>query len=524
MAYTILPKGGYALDNQAYLGIELGSTRIKCVLINPHYKIIATGSHQWENILDNGLWTYTLQAVWEGVQKSFANLIQSYGNTIPNIVSIGVSGMMHGYLAFDKNHCLLTPFRTWRNTTTQPAAKALTQAFEFNIPQRWSIAHFYQCILNQEAHVQDVDFLTTLAGYVHWQLTGEKVLGIGDASGMFPILDGTYNEKMLEKFASLCPNNINLQAILPQIKAAGTNAGALTPQGALLLDPTGALPSGIAFCPPEGDAGTGMVATNSIKVRTGNISAGTSVFAMVVLEKPLANIYPQIDMVTTPAGKHVAMVHCNNCASDIDAWVNLFEEMLTAFGTKPCKDQLYQMLYSKALEGDTDCGGVLSYNYFSGEPITDLDEGRPLLLRTPSAKFNLANTMRSLLFSAVATLKIGMKILEAEDVKIDTILGHGGFFKTPIVGQQLMAAALNTPISVMASAGEGGPWGMALLAAYMAQKADDETLAGFLTQVFQTETLHTITPNAKDVSGFLTYLDKYTNALEVQRSATVNFR
>ena len=497
---------------QTYLGIELGSTRIKSVLIDSHHKTQSQGSHEWENSLINGNWTYSLDEVWSGLQASYAGLALK---TPP--AAIGISAMMHGYLGFDKDGKLLTPFRTWRNTNTGPAAQALTEAFDFNIPHRWSIAHLYQAILNEETHVKDIAFITTLAGYVHWQLTGEKVLGVGDASGMFPLVDGEYDFQLVTKTNQLISDKVpwKLLDILPSIKTAGENAGVLTTQGAKLLDPTGALPAGIPLCPPEGDAGTGMVATNSIAERTGNISAGTSIFAMLVLEKPLSKLYPEIDMVTTPAGKPVAMVHCNNCCGDIDAWVKLVEESLTTFGATVDRNVLYTTLYGKALEGDTACGGVLTYNYFAGEPITGLDEGRPMLVRTPDADFSLANVMRSLVFSAIATLKIGMQILDNENVKTDRLLGHGGFFKTPVVGQKIMASALGTPVSVMESAGEGGAWGIAVLAAYL-QNGSGKTLDAYLDEVFAAEKATTEKPCPELAAGFAEYMKGYVAGLAAQ--------
>ena len=514
------------MQTKTFLGIELGSTRIKSVLIDESHKLVASGGYEWENTLTDGIWTYSLDDVWRGLQASFAALPRR-----DDITAIGISAMMHGYLAFDKDDNLLVPFRTWRNTTTGQAADALTKEFGFNVPQRWSIAHFYQAILNEETHVKDVAFITTLAGYVHWKLTGEKVLGVGDASGMFPIDEhGNYDVEMVRKFDTLVrarhsgldpepSSDWTLLDILPAIKTAGQPAGVLSPEGAKLLDPSGRLTPGIPLCPPEGDAGTGMVATNSVAPRTGNVSAGTSIFAMLVLERPLSKVYMEIDMVTTPAGRPVAMVHCNNCCTDIDAWIKLFEESLGIFGTSVDKNRLYETLYRKALEGETDCGGVLMYNYYSGEPITGFDTGRPLLVRRPDAKFSVANVMRSLLFSAIATLKIGMEILDGENVQLDQLLGHGGFFKTPGVGQRVMAAALGVPITVMESAGEGGAWGIAILAAYMAQK-NGETLEAYLAKVFAGENGTTIQPCEKDARGFAEYMKAYVSGLAIQRAAT----
>jgi len=448
------------------LGLELGSTRIKAVLISEDHKPIASGSHEWENQYENGIWTYSLDAVWEGLQESYRNLsnevTEKYGVKLKSIGSIGFSAMMHGYMAFDKDGEQLVPFRTWRNTTTGEAAEKLTDLFQFNIPQRWSIAHLYQVILNKEPHVKDINHLTTLAGYVHWMLTGRKVLGVGEASGMFPIDSNTndFNEHMLGQFNELLKtenSSWTLQDVLPKVLVAGDAAGELTEEGAKRLDPTGQLLAGSKLCPPEGDAGTGMVATNSVAVRTGNVSAGTSVFAMIVLEKALSKLYPEIDMVTTPTGKPVAMVHSNNCTSDLNAWVDIFQEFTQVLGVDVGESQLYEMLYKQGLSGDADAGGLLAFNYVSGEHITHLEEGRPLFVRTPESRFTLANFIRTHLFSSLGALKIGMDILfEQEKVKLDQLLGHGGFFKTEEVGQRMMAAAMNVPVSVMETAGEGG--------------------------------------------------------------------
>lgn len=517
------------------LGIELGSTRIKAILIREDFTPIASGSHDWENRLENGLWTYHLDDVWLGVQSSFKKLADEvrtkYGTELTSIGSIGFSAMMHGYMVFDKDEKQLVPFRTWRNTTTQQAASLLTEEFEFNIPQRWSTAHLYQAILNNEDHVKDISFMTTLSGYVHWKLTGEKVLGVGDASGVFPIDSkmGSYNAEMVNKFNSLIEkynHNWKLSDILPKVLNAGYDAGVLTEEGAHLLDPTGKLQSGIPLCPPEGDAGTGMVATNSVAQRTGNVSAGTSVFAMVVLEKELSQVYTEIDMVATPVGKPVAMVHCNNCTSDLDAWVKLFKELLETFGTKISKTELYEALYLKALEGEGDCGGLLSYNYYSGEPITRLDEGRPLFVRTPDSHLSLANFMRTLLFSAMATLKIGMDILtENEHVNLTQLFAHGGLFKTKGVGQSFMSAAMNVPVVVMESAGEGGAWGIAILAAYMTQKKGSDTLEEFLAQeVFSDNDGNDMGPDEDKVKAFAAFMGRYTNGLSIEKSAVENLK
>ncbi|GHV73770.1 ATPase [Spirochaetia bacterium] len=524
------------MNDKTTLGIELGSTRIKAVLIGEDYATLASGGFAWENRLEDGVWTYHLDDVWSGLKTAVKELSDDfrsrYGAPLSNVEAIGISAMMHGYLAFDKDGKQLAPFRTWRNTSTEQAAKLLTDEFRFNIPLRWSIAHLYQSILNKEAHVKDVAFFTTLAGYVHWKLTGEKVLGIDDASGMFPIDSKTnnFNAKMVGQFDSLTGGlhfGWKLNDILPRVLTAGENAGALTAQGAALLDPTGALKSGIPLCPPEGDAGTGMVATNSVAVRTGNVSAGTSVFAMVVLEKELSRVYPEIDMVTTPAGKPVAMAHCNNCTSDIDAWVKLFGEVTETFGVKVDKGKLYDDLYAAALSGDADCGGLLSYNYYAGEPVTGVEQGRPLFVRTPDSRLSLANFMRSLLFSSMASLKLGMDILtEKEHVRLDKLLGHGGLFKTKGVGQKLMAAALHTPVAVMETAGEGGAWGIALLAAYMQQKNTGESgdsvesLEAFLAQkVFGKNAGTLVEPDMKDVQGFTAFMQHYTQGLAIEKAA-----
>jgi sugar (pentulose or hexulose) kinase len=517
------------------LGIEFGSTRIKAVLIGEDHMPIASGSHEWENRYENGIWTYSLEDIWTGLQESYRKLsnevFENYNTPLETIGAIGFSAMMHGYMAFDKDGNLLVPFRTWRNTMTGQASEELTDLFQFNIPQRWSIAHLHQAILNVEPHVKGISHLTTLAGYVHWKLTGQKALGVGEASGMFPIDSKTndYDERMLGLFDErLKAENISwkLQDILPKVLVAGVAAGVLTEKGAKLLDPTGGLQAGIPLCPPEGDAGTGMVATNSVAERTGNVSAGTSVFAMIVLEKALSKVYPEIDMVTTPTGKPVAMVHSNNCTSDLNAWVDLFKEFTTALGVEMSESKLYEMLYQKGLAGDTDAGGLLAYNYFSGEHITHLEEGRPLFVRTPESRFTLSNFMRAHLFSALGALKIGMDILfEQEQVKIDQILGHGGFFKTKEVGQKIMAAAMNVPVSVMETAGEGGAWGIALLASYMLNKSKDEPLEAYLSdKVFAGENGTTITPDQADINGFASFMERYKKGLVIERAAVDGLR
>ena len=507
------------------LGIELGSTRIKAVLIDKDHLPIASGDFEWENQFVDGIWTYSSDMIHKGIQACYAALkadVQAkFGTTLTEVGGIGISAMMHGYLPFDKDGKQLAEFRTWRNTITGEAAEKLTDALGFNIPQRWSIAHYYQAILNNESHVGDIDYLTTLAGYIHWRLTGLKVMGVGEASGMFPIDSSTndYNQEMVSKFNALTGGD--LLSILPKVLVAGEDAGTLTEDGAKFLDPAGDLKAGIPIAPCEGDAGTGMVATNSVRVYTGNVSAGTSDFAMVVVDHDLG-VHREIDMVTTPAGAPVAMVHCNNCTSDINAWVNLFDQFAELFGVEISKNDLYTKLFQVALKGDPDCGGLLSYNYFSGEGVTDLDEGRPLFARTPNCNFSLANFMRTHLLSALATLKIGMDILQgAENVRIDKLYGHGGFFKTPEVGQKMLSAAVNAPVSVMETAGEGGPYGMALLVSYMINKEAGETLPDYLdNKVFAGAKSVSVMADESDVAGFAAFLDKYKNALPVERKAT----
>src|SRR3984885_293411 len=517
-------------SGKTVLGIEFGSTRIKAVLIGQDHATIASGSYDWENRYENGLWSYSLEEVWTGLQESYGKLSKEVSDNfhirLESIGAIGFSAMMHGYMAFDKEGKLLVPFRTWRNTTTAQAANELTDLFQFNVPHRWSIAHLYQAILNKEAHVKDISYQTTLSGYVHWKLTGQKVLGVGDASGMFPIDSKTndYDASKIELFnEQLETGNIawKLQDILPKVLTAGEAAGALTEQGAKLLDPTGKLKTAIPFCPPEGDAGTGMVATNSVGERTGNVSAGTSVFAMIVLEKELSKLHPEIDMGTTPSGKPVAMAHSNNCTTDLNAWVGLFRELVDALGVEISQSKLFEMLYKKALTGDADGGGLLAYNYLSGEPITQLEEGRPLFVRTPDSRFSLSNFMRTHLFSALGTLKMGLDILfEQEQVKIERVLGHGGFFKTEEVGQKMMAAAMNVPVSVMETAGEGGAWGIALLASYVLHKKEKEPLEAFLSnKVFAGDNSTTIDPDQRDVVGFATFMERYKKGLSIERTA-----
>lgn len=518
------------VNGKAVLGIEFGSTRIKAVLVDENNTPIASGAHDWENRLENGIWTYTLDDIWTGLQDCYKKMTEDvqkqYGVAVEKLGAIGFSAMMHGYLAFDKEGKLLVPFRTWRNTITQEASEKLTEEFQFHIPQRWSIAHLYQAILNGEEHVPNVDFFTTLDGYIHWQLTGEKVLGVGSASGMFPIDPSTktYYTSMIEKFdALIAPKGYpwKVEDLLPKVLVAGENAGTLTPEGAKLLDPTGTLQPGCPLCPPEGDAGTGMVATNSVKQRTGNVSAGTSVFAMIVLEKELQKYYDEIDMVTTPSGDLVAMVHCNNCTSDLNAWVNIFKEFAESFDMEVDMNKLFGTLYNKALEGDKDCGGLLAYNYFSGEHITGFEEGRPMFVRTPDSRFNLANFMRVNLYTALGALKVGLDILMKEEkVAVDRITGHGGLFKTKGVGQSILAGAMDATVSVMKTAGEGGAWGIALLAAYMAQKDEGETLEDYLqNKVFGGDEGEKMDPDPEDVRGFDEFISRYKAGFPIERAA-----
>ena len=517
-------------NGKAVLGIEFGSTRIKAVLVDENNMPIASGDHDWENRLENGVWTYTLEDIWTGLQDCYQKMTEDvkekYGVAVEKLAAIGFSAMMHGYLAFDKEGNLLVPFRTWRNTITQEASEALTKVFDFHVPQRWSIAHLYQAILNGEEHVPQVDFFTTLDGYIHWQLTGEKVLGVGSASGMFPI-DSTikdYDKAMIQKFDELvAPKGFpwKLEHLLPKVLLAGDKAGVLTEEGAKKLDPTGTLQAGCPLCPPEGDAGTGMVATNSVKQRTGNVSAGTSVFAMIVLEKALKSVHEEIDMVTTPSGDAVAMVHCNNCTSDLNAWVNIFKEFAESFGIDVDMNKLFGTLYNKALEGDKDCGGLLAYNYFSGEHITGFEEGRPMFVRTPDSKFSLANFMRANLYTSLGALKVGLDILlKEEEVAIDRITGHGGLFKTKGVGQKILAAAMDATVSVMKTAGEGGAWGIALLASYMVNKDAGEALEDYLqNKVFGGDEGEKMDPDPEDVKGFDEFIKRYRAGFPIERAA-----
>lgn len=516
-------------SGKAVLGIEFGSTRIKAVLVDDKNTPIASGSHEWENQLVDGIWTYSIDMIWNGLQDAYKGMTEDvekqYGVKVTKLAAMGFSAMMHGYMAFDEKDEILVPFRTWRNAITEEASEKLTKLFNYNIPQRWSIAHLYQAVLNGEEHVKDIKFQTTLAGYIHWKLTGKKVLGVGEASGMFPIdiATGKFNQTMVDAFDKEIGGKYpwKLLDIFPEVLTAGENAGTLTEEGAKLLDPTGTLEAGCPLCPPEGDAGTGMVATNSVERRTGNVSAGTSVFSMVVLEEDLKKVYPELDLVTTPSGDLVAMVHCNNCTSDLNAWVNIFKEFAESFGMDVDMNKLFGTLYNKAMEGDADGGNLIAYNYISGENITGMEEGRPMFVRTPKSKFNLANFMRVNLYSALATLKIGMDILlKEEGVQVDKLLGHGGLFKTKGVGQQILADAMNTPISVMETAGEGGAWGIAVLASYMIQKAEGESLGAYLnSKVFAGQEGSELAPNPEGVKGFDEFINIYKAGLPIERAA-----
>ena len=519
-------------SGKAVLGIEFGSTRIKAVLVDQDFLPIAQGSHEWENQLVDGLWTYGKEEIWFGLQHCYADLradvLKRYNVEIESLAAIGISAMMHGYMPFDKEGHLMVPFRTWRNTNTGAAAAELSKLFVYNIPLRWSISHLYQAILNGEEHVPQIDYFTTLAGYIHWKLTGEKVLGVGDASGMLPIDPGTgnYRVDMVEKFDALvAPRHFGwkLRDILPKVLDAGQPAGLLTEVGAKRLDISGHLKPGIPLCPPEGDAGTGMVATNAVKPRTGNVSAGTSSFSMIVLEKELSRPNEMIDMVTTPDGNLVAMVHCNNCTSELNAWVKMFREFQQLLGPVDDKLDVYRLLYTHALEGDADCGGLVAFNYVSGEPVTGFAEGRPLFVRSASDHFNLANFFRAQLYGSLVVLKIGNDVLfNEEHVKVDRITGHGGLFKTPVVGQRILAAALSSPISVMETAGEGGAWGIALLASYLVQ-GGTRKLPDFLEEeVFAGNAGVSISPTREDIIGFERYLEAYKAALPIEAAAVAH--
>ncbi|MGN0552570.1 MAG: xylulokinase [Oscillospiraceae bacterium] len=511
--------------DKTYLGIELGSTRIKAVLIDENYSPVASGSHEWENRLENGCWTYSLDDIHSGIRSCFASLAadvkEKHGTALTTVGAMGISAMMHGYMAFDKDDNLLVPFRTWRNTTTKQAADELTELLGFNIPQRWSISHLYQAVLNKEPHVPEITHITTLAGYINYLLTGERAVGIGEASGIFPVENGKYNENFLslteEKLAAHGFDK-KLAEVLPAVKLAGEKGAVLTESGAKFLDPTGTLGAGVPVCPPEGDAGTGMVAANAVRIGTGNVSAGTSIFSMLVLDKNPSAAYSEIDMVTTPDGAPVAMVHCNNCCSELDAWVKMFGEFAEITGNKLDKSALYETLYRNAMTGDADCGGVTSFNYLSGEPVTDTDSGRPMYFRMPDGKMNLANFFRAQIYSAFATLKLGMDILfEKEQVKADQFTGHGGLFKVNGAAQQILADALDTPVSVMETAGEGGAWGMALLAAYMI-KGSGKTLADWLDgEVFAGMKKLIACPESSGKDGFNEYMKRYKAALGAER-------
>ena len=516
-------------DGKTILGIEFGSTRIKAVLIDDHFHVIASGSHDWENDYVNGIWTYSQNAIITGLQHCYAELKKDvdlkYHVTLRKIGAIGISAMMHGYLPFDQDMNLLVPFRTWRNTTTGPAADKLTEIFSFNMPQRWSLSHLYQAILNNEPHVNQIHFFTTLAGWVHYLLTGKKVLGVGDASGMMPV-DSTscdYRSDLIDLFDHLIESKgypWKLRQILPSVLSAGDNAGILLPEGAALLDPDGDLEPGCPLCPPEGDAGTGMTATNSIREKTGNVSAGTSIFSMIVLEKPMKNVYPEIDIVTTPAGKPVGMVHCNSCSSDINAWISLFQEFAEIMGYKTDTSEVYSKLFKKAMEGEKDCGGLVSFNYFAGEPVTGLSEGRPMLIRTPDCHMNMANFMRAQIFASMETLKVGMEIMNKEHVSIDRVYGHGGLFKTEGVAQNLLAAAIHAPVTVMETAGEGGAWGIALLVDYMIHRHPAESLEDYLENyVFAGMKKTTVSPDPEDEAGFDLYMDRFIRCIPAQKAA-----
>ena len=515
-------------NGKAVLGIELGSTRIKAVLIGENGEILGTGGYNWENCLINGIWTYDLAEVWTGLQSCYQDLLTnvraSYGIPIVKLKSMGISAMMHGYLPFDKEGRQLAGFRTWRNNITEKASDILTEELEYNIPQRWSIAHLYQSILNEEPHIKKIAYMTTLSGYVHWMLTGRKVLGIGDASGMFPIDTNKkcFHEKMIQKFDTLISDKHfewRLKDILPQILTAGEDAGRLTEKGALLLDTSGTLQPEVKMCPPEGDAGTGMVATNTVEKRTGNVSAGTSAFAMVVLEKELSKVYRQLDMVTTPDGALVAMAHSNNCTTEINSWISVFEECLTAFGVELPPERIYQTLFEESLKGEKDCGGLLPYCFHSGEHGVGLNEGCPMFVHPANARFTLSNFIRSQLYTCFGAMKLGMDILmKDEGVVVDKILGHGGIFKTKGVAQNYLAAAVGTPVVVMENAGEGGAWGIALLAEYLDHR--QESLAKFLqTHIFQNTKSVRVVPDDEDISGYEEFMKRYKAGIPVEKNA-----
>ena len=508
------------------IGIELGSTRIKSVLVDETAAVLAAGSFEWENQLTDGLWSYALEEVERGLQASFAALAADYkakyGEALRDVTAMGISAMMHGYLAFDQEDNLLVPFRTWRNTNTASAADELTELLGFNIPMRWSVAHFHQAVLNREPHVSQVASINTLAGYVHYRLTGKRVLGVGDASGMFPIKDGSYDLDMLAKYNTLLREkgvDTDFAAILPAVLSAGEDAGKLTPAGALWLDPTGTLQAGCVLCPPEGDAGTGMVATNSVIPGTANVSAGTSAFLMAVLDKDLSGCYREIDVVTTPHGCPVAMVHVNNFTSEINAWAGLFAEVFTALGGRDLdRGTLFNTLYAKALEGDAVCGGLMGYNFLSGEPIAGVDKGIPLVTRTPDGRLTLGNFMRMQIYSALGSLAMGCEILSEEKVAIRTVCGHGGFFKTPGVGQSAMSAAVGAPVTVMENAGEGGAWGIAVLAILTARRTRD--LEGLLAEIFADTPKTTISADENEKKAFSAFMAAYRKGLALEKLAS----
>ena len=518
------------LENRTALGIEYGSTRIKAVLVDDTNAPIAAGDHEWENHLEDGVWTYPLEEVWEGIQDCYRKLVKDveakYGLEMTSFGALGISGMMHGYIPFDKAGNQLAPFRTWRNNITGQACDVLFDLFRYNIPQRWTIAHLYQAILNGESHVKDIDFVTTLAGYVHWKLTGQRVVGIGEGAGIFPLDYNTkeYNQRMVDQFNELiapCGFSWKLQDVFPSILLAGENAGYLTEEGARLLDPTGKLKAGIPLCPPEGDAGTGMICTNSVAPRTGNVSAGTSVFASIVLEHDLSKPYKELDMVSTPSGDLVAMAHSNNCTSDLNQWVAMFGEFAKALGAPSDPGTLFGTLFNKAMEGDPDGGGLLAYCYFSGEHMTGFEEGRPMFVRSPESSFTLANFMRTSLYTCFGAMRVGMNILtEQEGVKIDRLLGHGGMFKTPGVGQQILADAVNAPVSVMETAGEGGAWGIAVLASYLITRDEGEALDHFLNEkVFAGDQGSTLAPTPEGVAGYNKFMERYMKGLAIEKAA-----
>ncbi|MFH1880361.1 MAG: FGGY-family carbohydrate kinase [Bacillota bacterium] len=507
---------------KTFMGIELGSTRIKAVLISEANAVVAQGGHSWENRLENGIWTYPMEEVWAGLRGAVEQLLKSLKESV-SIEGLGISGMMHGYMPFDAYGNLLTPFRTWRNTFTGKASQELTALFGRNMPQRWSITHLYHAVMNEEAHVPQIHHINTLAGYVHHRITGEFVVGIGEAIGMFPLDGKKYDAHCIRQFEKLVGEYClpwKISDVLPGIRRAGEYAGVLTEEGARLLDPTGKLKAGTPLAPPEGDAGTGMVSTNSIAPLTGNVSAGTSIFSMTVLDKPLSRAYPEIDIVATPTGMPVAMVHCNNCTSDINAWVRTYHEFCGLVGADVSEDEVFRKFYLESLKGDPDCGGVVVVGYLSGEHVTDFETGCPLMLRSPAGSFTLPNFLRAQLYSALASLAIGMRILKREHVVIKQLTGHGGLFRTPKVGQQFLADAVNAPVTVMETAAEGGAYGMAVLAAYRVNRAEGETLESYLeNKVFADARRTVLAPTEEGLKGFGTYLERFERALKVERAA-----